>query len=190
MRERDALLCHLAGSVWPAAPLLNALRLPPELDLLDVGAGDGRLLAESRERGHMGRLVGVDPRPGPGVMAGHAEALPFPAASFDAVLFVRVLAHLARPEAALAEARRVLRPGGRVVVASHGPDHLRGLWRVLSEAEPAPAGDSPDSLSLHFPVLLTQGDAHALAGSYGKSVHLDPVFFPLADTLHVRVEFR
>ena len=42
-----------------------------------------------------------------------AEALPFDAGSFDAVTMNFGLLHLARPDTALAEAHRVLRPGGR-----------------------------------------------------------------------------
>ena len=45
---------------------------------------------------------------------GDAEALPFPEASFDAVVMSFGLLHLARPDQALAEAHRVLRPGGRL----------------------------------------------------------------------------
>ena len=42
--RRDALLLHLSGVIWPFAPLLDVLNLVPEADVLDVGAGDGRLL--------------------------------------------------------------------------------------------------------------------------------------------------
>ena len=45
---------------------------------------------------------------------GDAEQLPFPDASFDAVVLNFGMLHLGRPERALSEAHRVLRPGGRV----------------------------------------------------------------------------
>ena len=51
--------------------------------------------------------------------AGTAEALPFPDASADAVVSTLVLCSVADPAAALAEARRVLRPGGRFVFIEH-----------------------------------------------------------------------
>ncbi|MHA0043179.1 class I SAM-dependent methyltransferase [Deinococcus sp. PEB2-63] len=114
LRARDALLSRLSGQSWPEGVLLDALSLSPALDVLDVGAGDGRLVRELARRGHAGQVVGIDPTPGPGVQPAHAEALPFPDASFDVVLFVRVLAHLPDQARALAEARRVLRPGGQV----------------------------------------------------------------------------
>lgn len=182
--RRDALLSRLASLDWPHGALLDALALDPAADVLDVGAGDGRLLTELRRRGQ----AGVDPRPGGNVLAGRAEALPFPDASFDAALLVRVLAHLQDPAAALAEARRVLRPGGLLLVAAHGPDHLSEVWRMLDHPPPLTADPPPaPTLDLHLPVTLTAADARALARSYG--LELTPAGdFPLRGTLHLRVQ--
>jgi SAM-dependent methyltransferase len=60
--------------------------------------------------------------------------LPWPAASWDWILLLDVLEHLIDPAQALLEARRLLRPGGHVVV--NLPNHFdwRGRWRLLRGA--------------------------------------------------------
>ncbi|WP_019588144.1 class I SAM-dependent methyltransferase [Deinococcus apachensis] len=189
LRHRDTLLSRLSGVSWPFGLLLDTLELPPGADVLDIGAGDGRLLSLLRERGHRGRRVGMDPAPGPGLVAGTAEALPFPDASFDAVLLIRVLAHLANPMTALAEARRVLRPAGQLVVAAHGPDHLRETWRVLTGKEEAVrSSPQPDARHLRVPVIVSAAEAGILAKSYGLVVDGEGKGFPIHDCLHLVVE--
>jgi len=102
--------------------------------VLDVGCGDGalgRLLLGTRVR-----WVGLDlsatlladaPRP---VVRASATRLPFPDASFDAVSALYMLYHLPEPALAVAEAKRVLRPGGWFVAAApsrHDSPELQGL---------------------------------------------------------------
>lgn len=61
-----------------------------------------------------------------------AEQLPFPANAFDTVLGTLVFCSIARPEKALNEISRVLRPGGRLILL----EHVRGqggLTRVLTD---------------------------------------------------------
>lgn len=187
LRARDALLSRRCGRSWPEGVLLDALGLSPALDVLDVGAGDGRLLRELARRGHAGRVVGVDPTPGPGVQPAHAEALPFPDASFDVVLFVRVLAHLPDPARALAEARRVLRPGGQVWGAAHGPVHLWATWAALGQ--PLAPGEAPPepALTVTHPLTVTADDAQFLLGTYGEEAEVSPHLFPVQDAAQLLI---
>ncbi|MCC7275169.1 MAG: metalloregulator ArsR/SmtB family transcription factor [Alphaproteobacteria bacterium] len=121
------------------------LALLPERDfhdLLDIGTGTGRIVELLGRRGV--RAVGVDlSRDMLGVARANLERadlrhcqvryadayqLPMPAASFDAVTIHQVLHYLDDPGEAIAEAARVLRPGGRLVVVDFAPhelDHLR-----------------------------------------------------------------
>jgi SAM-dependent methyltransferase len=100
------------------------------LDALDAGCGTGFLSFELAARGH--RVTGVDFAPAMLAEArrkaaeravpvrfeqADAEQLPFPSASFDLAISRHVLWTLPHPEAAIDEWIRVLRPGGRLVVA-------------------------------------------------------------------------
>jgi SAM-dependent methyltransferase len=114
-----------------AAFLLPHLR--PGMRLLDVGCGPGSITLGLAEAVAPGEVVGLDIEPlqleraralaaERGVVnvrfePGDAYALPFPDASFDAVFAHAVLQHLGDPVRALAEFRRVLRPGGIAAIA-------------------------------------------------------------------------
>jgi SAM-dependent methyltransferase len=88
--------------------------------VLDVGCGEGELARHLP----VGAWVGVDSSPAmlaaaPGpVVEADAAALPHGDASFAGVALLYVLYHLAEPRDALAEAHRVLRPGGLIAVAA------------------------------------------------------------------------
>ena len=118
--------------------LVGLARLADGERVLDVGCGTGSLAIMARRRvGASGDVVGIDASPAMVARArsktaragidvsfthGVAEALPFPDARFDAVLSTMMLHHLprnARQECAR-EIRRVLRPGGRVLVVDFG----------------------------------------------------------------------
>jgi ubiquinone/menaquinone biosynthesis C-methylase UbiE len=110
--------------------------------LIEVGAGFGRLadeysgyrevvlldlsgvqLAAARER------LGDDPRYV--TVEGDAFHLPFPDASFDAAVCVRVIHHFDDPRAAIAEMARVLRPGGVLVLESSNKRNLKAIALYL-----------------------------------------------------------
>lgn len=104
-------------------------RLPrpsPGTRLLDIGAAYGFAVAEAAERGFVasGLEISLDAarRAGaaaPGrVVAADALRAPFASGSFDVVTLWDVLEHLADPHVAIAEAARLLRPGGRLVLTT------------------------------------------------------------------------
>jgi len=115
-----------------AGAFLDELALPAGAALLDVGTGAGALQALLAERGILGfgadRWDGWSVLPTGRVVRADARHLPFAAASLDAVVIHHVLAHVAEPARALAEARRVLRPGGRLGIVTPNARFVRALW--------------------------------------------------------------
>jgi SAM-dependent methyltransferase len=118
---------------------------------LDVGCGTGVLAARLAAAGY--DMTGADPSVGmlsvlrrefPEVTAVEASGadLPFADETFDLVLTVAALHHIAEPaavRATLAEMVRVLRPGGRLVVWDHNPRNP--YWRLLMARVPQDTGE-------------------------------------------------
>ncbi len=110
-------------------------------DLLDVGTGTGRMLEVFGRR--VDHALGIDASREMLAVARvnleraglrncsirHADMyqLPVPGGSFDAVIIHQVLHYAERPAQAIAEAARVLRPGGRLVVVDFAPHALEFL---------------------------------------------------------------
>lgn len=77
-----------------------------------------------------------DPRLAVTIEDGTAEALPFADASFDSVVCTFTLCSVHTPAAALAEARRVLKPSGRLLFCEHGLAPDAGVARWQRRIEP------------------------------------------------------
>ena len=125
--------------------LLQLAHLAPGESVLDIGCGTGTLaIAAKRRVGASGAVHGIDASPEMIARARHkskragldvafeialAQSLPFPDARFDVVLSTVMLHHLRRAarEEAVREARRVLKPGGRLLAVDFVKSSGKGL---------------------------------------------------------------
>jgi len=143
-RRSACLLFHLLAWVGPLRDTVGGSVLWLEASrrgrLLDVGCGSGEFMAWMRDLGW--DVVGLDSDSetvrvarehyGLDVRLGTIEDLAFPADSFDAVVMSHVIEHVPDPRGTFAECARVLKPGGRIVVAT--PNHESLGRRRFDEA--------------------------------------------------------
>jgi len=145
------------GRTWQA--MVHGVAALLELgDVLDVGCGDGwsASLLAPRSRSYVGvdrsqRVIAAAERrtaevacqsgAAPRFREADMEALPMAGASFDTVLLFHVLPHAEEPARALAEAARVLRPGGRLAVTTVAAHDHPGRTAAFGHRHPgfAPA---------------------------------------------------
>lgn len=136
----DIRSLHVAESEVESA-VGRALAGEPVGRLVDIGTGTGRMIELfGREADH---ALGVDRSPEMLRLArvklaeagldraelrqGDMYALPLPAASADTVILHQVLHYAQQPAAAVAEAARLLAPGGRLLVVDFAPHELEEL---------------------------------------------------------------
>lgn len=114
---------------WENRKSVDRLELCRDDDVLEIGCGHGANLTDIADRAPDGLVVGVDPsktmtsiarRRGRGgnikIYEAGVEAMPFRDHSFDCALSVHTIYFWPDAVAALSEIRRVVRPGGRLVI--------------------------------------------------------------------------
>ncbi|HEX5144330.1 MAG TPA: class I SAM-dependent methyltransferase [Mycobacterium sp.] len=135
-------------------------------DVLDLGAGTGKLTARLVERGL--DVIAVDPiaemlevlhhsLPDTPALLGTAEDIPLPDNSVDAVLVAQAW-HWVDPERAIPEVARVLRPGGRLGLVWNTRDErlgwVRDLGRIIGHEH------DPFSQQVSLPAPFTDAQRH------------------------------
>lgn len=104
---------------------------------LDIGCGTGNYTSLFTERGY--KFIGIDPSSYMLSEAkirsqhiewreGAAESIPAAEGEFDGAIAVLTLHHWADLHLGFKELRRVVKPGGRIVVFTSTPDQMRGYW--------------------------------------------------------------
>ena len=173
---RDALLpfYDVMTTALGATRLHGALVAHAELGdgqwILEIGCGTGKLSILAKRTWPTVEVVGMDPDPlalaraqrkakklhGIRFDQGYSQALPYTDASFDRVLSSLMWHHL-DPEAktaTAAEIRRVLRPGGRLILADFAGDLARGVHGFMAQRM-MKSGHLQDNRDDAIPELLT-----------------------------------
>ncbi|MGZ4191546.1 MAG: class I SAM-dependent methyltransferase [Solirubrobacteraceae bacterium] len=190
--------------------MLERLVAPAGKDVVDIGCGGGALVRDLAGAG--ARPIGVeiseaqlatarerDAGSGARYLVGRAEELPLDDASLDLAVFMRTLHHVlpAHLEAALREARRVLRPGGAVYVAEPLADGdffaltslVEDEWEVRRAAQAALA--NAERAGLERAVTVDYDVSLRLAGVdafRARTVSVDPERGPMFDARRDEIE--
>lgn len=170
---------------------INRLEPSKRTRILDLATGTGWAARRLAERGH--DVTGVDFAPDMLAAArdlasarqldipfldGDAEALPFDDGVFDAVISTFGVMFTQRPEDAAAEMARVLRPGGRLVLAVWTPDgNVFEMFKVIKRYMPQVEGEAPPSPFAWGDtgrLMELLGDAFELRFERGTSYYREP----------------
>jgi len=169
---------------------LDVVRLEPA-SVLDLGAGTGHTTRALKRRYKNAQVAALDLSPGMlaqagkqsgffqrfSRVAGDAQRLPFVDASFDLVLSNLMLQWVGNPDAAIGEARRVLRPDGLFTFTSLGPDSLKELRHAWSQT------DGPRHEHVHVHAFI---DMHDLGDALIRAGFAEPVM----DTERLTVTYK
>ena len=182
--ERQAALESLDRHLRHFPPLTG-------LKILDAGCGSGAMARKVASSHPRSAVVGVDLNPSYVAFArqhveaqtlgnlsfeiGDLMALPFPNGSFDVVWSRFVLYFLPRPAAAIAEFRRILRPGGALIVSLHNWSTLinypEDAW-LRGRQQKVFAAVADMRLAQKAPAMLSAGGFDNVS----VEIELDPVY--------------
>jgi ubiquinone/menaquinone biosynthesis C-methylase UbiE len=165
---------------------------PAGATVLEAGCGTGHWLAALIQH-RPGTVVGVDASAGmlerareavPAALLARAlaEALPWRDAGFDRVLCVNALHHFTDPRAFLAEARRVIRPGGGILTIGLDPHAGQDRWWVYDYFPSA----LPADRARYLPTATIRGLMHD-AGFVNVETH-EAQHAPAAVSVRAAVE--
>ena len=139
----DKLRRELYGDQFGHAAMLSLL--PADAVIADLGCGTGQFVADIAP--FVGHVVGVDNSAAMlktarrrtnsftnvDLRAGELESLPIDAGTCDAAVMLLVLTYLPDPAAALREAARILKPGGRLVIVDLLPHDREDFRREMNQ---------------------------------------------------------
>lgn len=200
-REAWALFSPIATFTTPAAAsLVDFAQVRAGERVLDVACGTGVVAITAALRGAQVRGLDLSPvllddaRRNAAVIdadipfaEGDVEALPYADASFDVVLSQFGHMFAPRPEVAVREMLRVLRPGGRIAFSTWPPDLMIGSMFALAGAyAPAPAGAASPS---------AWGTPEVVRERLGSAVHalcfqIDEMSIPSLSPRHYRANME
>ena len=153
---------------WPEA--LQVLTGDIHLTLFDQSPG---MIEQSLDRCRLLPLTSIEGR------VGDATELPFGDASFDTVIAMHMLYHVADQERAIAEFRRVLKPGGSLVVTTNGVDNMQELYRLTTIFGSAPI----DPSAVAFDIERARTLMGSCFGNVEFDIHPDQMRITDAETV-------
>ncbi len=200
-REGWALFVPLEAYTTPAAAkLVEFVHVQRGEKVLDVGCGTGVVAVTAARAGAQVKALDLSPAllerarwnaATAGVAVefteGDVETLPYPDASFDVVLSQYGHMFAPRPEVAVGEMLRVLKPGGRIAFSTWPPELFIGrMFSLVGQYLPPPAGVLPVAL---------WGDPNVVRERLGDKVtdlvfERDAMYVPALSPQHVRTSFE